>query len=75
MSLFVVPFAPNSSKGWEISIPGDGFETFASREQALKFATKLAQDVPSDGTKTGYLCIEGADQRWRLFDRKFKPIT
>ncbi|MEO7050983.1 MAG: DUF2188 domain-containing protein [Rhodanobacter sp.] len=74
MNLIEIPFAPDASHGWTIPIPGDGEKQFSSRENALAFARTLSRDVEMQSGNRSYLCVEGADGKWRLFTADLLPV-
>ena len=75
MELFEIPFDPNANHGWTIPIPGDGERQFSSRDKALAFASDLAKQQSTTEQNNSYLCVEGADGKWRLFTPDLLPIT
>jgi hypothetical protein len=75
MKVFDIPLDADSSHGWIVPIPGDGEETFESREAAIGFAAELAHKQLAAYEEPSFVCVEGADGRWRLFDANMKPVT
>jgi hypothetical protein len=75
MLLFDIAFAPNQTRCWDVHVPGDGQQSFASREAAIKYAMEQARNRTLQGSTDAFISIEGADGKWRIFDADFKPVA
>lgn len=74
MTIFDIPYDPNADQRWTLPVPGDGERAFESRDAAMKFAMEIARKQEDNGDGATYICVEGGDRRWRLFDRDFKSV-
>ena len=72
VEIIEIPFDPNGSNEWAISIPGNGEERFTSREGAIAFAFKVVNTEKS-ANREAFFCVEGGDHRWRLFTADLLP--
>jgi hypothetical protein len=75
MKVFDIPYTPDAADAWAIPIPGDGERHFDQRTDALDFARTLTRKLDAHGDGPSFICVEGADGRWRLFDSDFKPVA
>jgi hypothetical protein len=75
MKVFDIPYSPDAAAAWCIPIPGDGEKHFDQRADALEFARTLTRKLEQGGDGPNFICVEGADGRWRLFDSDFKPAA
>jgi hypothetical protein len=74
MVLLDIPFQPDATACWRISVPGEGLRIFADRPAALRFAMDLAKKQDETMGHVTYISLEGADGRWRLFDANFRTV-
>jgi len=74
MVLLDIPFQPDATACWRISVPGEDVRLFASRHAALRFAMDLARKQDETAGSVTYISLEGADGRWRLFDANFRTV-
>lgn len=74
MKLFDIPYLPTHDNMWVLVIPGEGERHFVSRDIAIKVAAAYARKVTLTTSKRGLICLEGADEHWRLFDGDLKPV-
>lgn len=74
MKIFDIPLHADRPNGWVVPIPGDGEETFGSRNDAIGYAMVLARKQEARRDEPSFVCVEGADGRWRLFDSNMQAI-
>lgn len=75
MKLFDIPYHPTSGDFWTLDVPGDSPRSFPSREAAMHFAAEQARQFAFKTRSPAYVCVEGPDQRWRLFDHDLNPAS
>lgn len=73
LRLFEIPFDSDPSGEWIVPVFGDGERRFASRDKALAFALALANEDRKRGHGDSLVCVQGADDQWRLFTPDLLP--
>jgi len=61
--IYEIPYHPDDSQSWPVSVDGQVISRFGSRFEALRSAVNLAS---AEGGDTG-IGVEGADGIWRPF--------
>jgi hypothetical protein len=60
---------------WSLTLPDGQARSFPDRKAALVFALEQARHVTFVTRQPAYICVEGPDGRWRLFDPDLKPVA
>ena len=75
MKLFDIPYEAPSPQGW-IVMGGDArSQWFTTRNAAIGHAMLVASQVGRHCVEQVFLCVEGGDGVWRLFNADLSPAT
>jgi hypothetical protein len=74
MIIYDIPYSPIPAGAFVVNSSHDGAQKFPSRTDALRFAIEAALRAGDRG-EVATINIEGADGRWRLFDRTAKGLS
>jgi uncharacterized protein DUF2188 len=75
MKVVDIRYGAQPEGGWCVPDPADGHEIFPTREAAIAAATSLAKARSFSEGEPYFICIEGADGRWRLFDANMQAVV